>query len=265
MRVDGSPRRENGTNRSVERAAAVLGAFVDVGSELRVSDVAGYVGLGQSTASRLLATLEALDYVERDPVTNLYHLGPAVITLAGVAVNRHPVYRVARQRVQDLARSVGLGANVAVRRGPSLFYLCNFEGHLAPRSVLLMGQRNPLHATGIGKCLLLDLSAAERRRLLPELPPYTNRTVTDHDALDTVVEAVRDNGYATEVEELALGRACVAAPILDRAGRVVAGLSISGPLTAISLDGREKELARTVIEVADWISVGLGYAGPSHL
>lgn len=260
----GSVASEQGTNQSVEKAAAVLGAFVAGGAELRVSDVAKHAGLGASTASRLLATLESIAYVERDPVSNLYRLGPALITLAGVAVNQHPVHREARQRAQDLACSLGLGANVAVRCGESLFYLGNFEGRLAPKSFVLMGQRNPLHATALGKCLLLEVSPDERRDLIPEIHQFTPRTIADHAELDRDLEEVRLRGYATEVEELALGRACVAAPILDRTGTVVASLSISGPLSAMDLEHREDALARIIIEVADSISVSLGYLGPRH-
>jgi len=254
---------EQGTNQSVEKAAVVLAAFLD-GNALRVSDVAQRTGVGQSTASRLLATLESIEYVERDAVSNLYRLGPALVTLAGVAINQHPVHRAARQRAQQLAARLGFGANVAVRKGDSLFYLCNFEGALAPKSYVLMGQRNPLHATGIGKCLLLGLSPAERRRLLPALRSFTPRTIVDHETLDAALEAAAGTGYATEVEELALGRACIAAPILDQTGTIVAALSVSGPLTSLDLATREPELARVVIEEADAISLGLGYLGPLH-
>lgn len=256
---------DQGLNQSVEKAAAVLATFLDGGADLRVSDVAQRVGLGQSTASRLLATLEQLEYVERDPATSLYRLGPAVVSLAGVAVNRNAVHREARQRAQELACSLGLGANVAVRRGASLFYLCNFEGGHAPRSFTLMGQRNPLHATGIGKCLLLGVAPEERGDLVPQLPRYTPATITDHGALDAELAVVAERGYAVECEELALGRACVAAPVRDHAGEVVAGISISGPLSAIDLPTREVELGRRVVEVADAISIGLGYVGPRHL
>jgi DNA-binding IclR family transcriptional regulator len=252
-----------GTNQSVEKAAAVLGAFLD-GRALRVADVAARTGLAQSTASRLLATLESIEYVERDPVSNLYRLGPALVTLAGVVINQHPVHRASRQRAQALAPVLGLGVNVAVRKGDSLFYLCNFEGAIAPKSYVLTGQRNPLHATGIGKCLLLALPPAERRELLPELHPFTPRTIADHHALDLVLDAAVRRGCATEVEELALGRACIAAPILDQAGTIVAAISLSGPLSALNLAVREAELARAVIEEADAISVGLGYLGPLH-
>ncbi|MBB5785654.1 IclR family transcriptional regulator [Jiangella mangrovi] len=254
---------DQATNQSVEKAATVLSAFLD-GRALRVSDVAKHAGLGQSTASRLLSTLESLQFVERDPISSMYQLGPALLTLAGVAINQHPVHREARQAAQNLAGSLGLGVNVAVRQGSSLFYLCNFEGRLAPKSYTLMGQRNPLHATGIGKCLLLALTPAERRDLVPDLHRYTPRTVCDHDDLDAELAEVAHRGYATEIEELALGRSCVAAPILDQSGQIVAALSISGPLSALGLAGGDPDLASTVIEVADSISVGLGYLGPRH-
>lgn len=255
---------ESSTNQSVERAAAVLNAFTTGLDRLRVGDVSALVGLGQSTTSRLLATLEQLEYVERDPQTGLYGLGPALVTLGGTALNQYAVHREARQRAQDLAHNLGLGVNVALRRGTSIFYICNFEGANAPRSYTLVGQGNPLHATGIGKCLLLGLDASERRRLLPELVPFTPSTIADHAQLDAELERIGSNGYATEREELALARSCVAAPIRDRTRQIVAAISISGPLSTIDLDRREDELAQVVIEVADSISVGLGYPGPVH-
>lgn len=257
---------ESGNNQSVERAAAILDAFRAGRAELRVSDVAKHAGLGVSTTSRLLATLETLEFVERDPVSSLYRLGPALVTFAGIAINQNPVHREARQVAQNLAHELGLGANVAIRRGDALFYLCNFEGKLAPKSYMLTGSRNPLHATGLGKCLLLDLDADERRTLLgPELPRFTQHTLSTHDELDATLDEALQRGYATEIEELALGRACIAAPIRDGSGGIVAALSASGPLSAIDLASREAALAVRLIEAADSISVGLGYLGPQSI
>jgi len=248
---------EAGSNQSVERALTVLRAFTAGRAELRVSDVAKATGLGLSTASRLLGTLEAAGFVDRDPVSGLYRLGLDMVTLGGAVLNSHPVHREARQIAQNLAADLGLGANVAVRRDDRLFYLLNFEGRQAPRAFVLAGQRNPLHATGL----------AERRALLPAepLPGYTPKTITTHERLDEEIAAVQARGYATEVEELALGRACVAAPIRDGSGAVVAALSVNGPLSAIDIAAREESLARVVIEAADSISIGLGYVGPAHL
>ncbi len=252
------------SNQSVDRALSVLKVFSGGRPELRVSDVAKAAGLGLSTASRLLATLEAAGFVDRDPVSGLYRLGLDVVSLGGAVLNAHPVHREARQVAQNLAAELGLGANVAVRRGGRLFYLLNFEGRQSPRSFVLAGQHNPLHATGLGKSLLSGLSPAERRDLLPAdtLTGYTPHTITTHEGLDAELATVAARGYATEVEELALGRACVAAPIRDGSGAVVAGLSVSGPLSVIDLATREPALANAVIEAADSISVGLGYVGP---
>lgn len=252
-------------NQSVERSAAILAVFTQggpaVGTQLRVADVARAIGLGVSTTSRLLATLEKVGFVQRDPISQLYSLGAALITLGGSAVNQHPVHRAARQIAQNLAASLGLGANVAVRDGASLFYLCNFEGEKAPRSFVLTGQRNPLPATGLGKCLLSGLDTTQRRSLLGDSwQSYTQRSIVDHQHLDAEMADIVAKGYATEVEELALGRACVAAPIRGADGSVAAALSVSGPLTAMDLQDREARLAAVVIEAADSVSVALGYS-----
>src|ERR1700754_300821 len=157
---------ESGGNQSVERAAAVLNAFTAGRPALRVSEVATGLGLGVSTTSRLLATLGSVELVRRAPASQLYELGPAVLTMAGVALNNDPVYRAARPVAQRLAWELGLGANVSVRRGAELCYLLNVEGQLAPKSFTLLGQRNPLHATAMGKSLLLGVPAEERPQLV---------------------------------------------------------------------------------------------------
>lgn len=261
FQLQGGPEvADPGSNQSVERAVALLRVFLAGQAELRVSDLAQTTGVGQSTASRLLATLESLDLVERDDRSGLYRLGLQHLAFASVALNHHPVHREGRQTTQELASRLGLGGNVAIREGSSLMYLCNFEGRLAPKSYSLIGQRNPLHATGLGKCLLTALTPKERRTLLgSELPSYTQRTITTHEELDDRVAEVAARGYATEVEELSLGRACIAAPIRGSRGEVVAALSVSGPLSAIDLANREEELAGQVIEAADSIATGLGY------
>lgn len=250
---------DKSTNQSVEKAMTVLETFAD-GHPRRVGDVAGAAGISQSTASRLLATLETAGLVERDPISSMYFLGTELLTLAGIAINQNPVHRVGRQIAQNLASELGLGVNIAILRGSELVYLCNFEGRMSPKSHTLMGQRVPIHATSIGKSTLIALSAPARRSLT--LTAYTEATVTDPAALERETALVARRGYATEVEEFVLGRASVAAPIFDQVGRIVAAISLSGPRTTIDLETREAELARIVIETADRISSGLGYQGP---
>jgi len=259
-------RTPNGTNLSVQRALGVLTLFAEHGPVLRVSDVGKLCGLGASTASRLLATLVDANLLERDAAGS-FQLGPAVITLAGVALNRSQLYREARTVAYEISADTGLGVNVAELRDGKVFYLLHFDGRLAPRSYTLMGRHNPLHATGMGKCLLADLSAEDRTRLVGPGPfdSYTAHTLTDAATLDEQLRQVRARGYATEREELALSRACVAAPIRGHGSAVVAAISISGPLSALRLEDREAELARIVIEAADRVGAAIGamHASPT--
>lgn len=253
-------REPAGGTQSVERALGLLEAFTHDRPELRASELARSSGLGQSTVSRLLATLEAAGYVARDERSGLYRLGHRVVTMAGIALNQSAVHREARTITQVLASDLGLGANVAVRRDDQMLYLLHFEGRRVQRNYTMIGRTGPLHATGIGKALLSELAPDAVEALIgTALRRHTPSTRTDLRTLQRELRTVRERGYATEVEELALGRACVAAPIRDRGGRIVAALSISGPLSALSLETREAELAGHAIENADQISVGLGY------
>ncbi|WP_029150262.1 IclR family transcriptional regulator [Microbacterium indicum] len=255
---------EKGSNQSVEKAVALLEAFRD-GQAHRVGEVAKATGIGQSTASRLLATLETAGFIERDPETGLYALGTELLTLAGVAVNRNPVHRAGRMVAQSLAAKLGLGVNLGVRHGAELVYVAHFEGSRSPKSHTLLGERVPLHATSIGKAVLSGLDRADRDTVLARgLPSYTDRTHADRAKLDRELAVVARRGYATEVEEFVLGRASVAAPIVDRTGSTIAAISISGPLTAIDLSTRERELAQTAVETADRISTALGFHGPGY-
>lgn len=250
---------ESSSNLGVERALGVLSAFDREHPALRVSDVARACDLGTSTASRLLATLVSVGMLDRDEL-GFYRLGHRLVTLAGVALNNSFLFRESRGIAYDVSCALGLGTNVAELREGHVFYLANFDGAHAPRVGTLTGQQNPVHATGLGKCLVLEYDSDALRGLLGPGPfaAYTARTVTTHDALAVELDAARRRGYATEREELALGRACVAAPIRDRSGQVVGALSISGPLSAIRIEERESELAQRALEAADRVSSALG-------
>lgn len=248
-------------NQSIERAALVLRALgsAETGA-LRASDIGRAIGLGPSTTSRLLATLEGLDYVRRDPVSQEYRIGTAVLLLASQGLNHDPVHRESRAAAQELAHRTGLTANVAVRDRDHAVYLCHFEGSLTRKSHTMIGMAQPLHASALGKALLLDLTQAEREDLLGDLERYTDRTLTDHDALTADLRTSAGRGWCFEDQELALGRFCVAVPIRNAAGSVVAALSISGGMSVL----RDRDLTaitEDLIEVGDRISVGLGLLG----
>jgi len=247
--------------QSVERALSILSCFSDAEPQLRVADMARRLGLAQSTASRLIATMESLGFIDRDPLTGMVRPGLQLVTLAGVALNQIEVQRQAQAELSAVASELGLAANLAILRGDEIFYLTTVEGPKAPKLFTMIGKRNPVHCTAIGKTLVAYLPEREREALLDRIsyPTFTPRTVSSADQLRPVLDQVRQRGYATEREELAYGRACVAAPIRGASGEVVAAASISGPLSALALDEREPALVSCVIEMTDRISRNLGW------
>jgi DNA-binding IclR family transcriptional regulator len=163
--------------------------------------------------------------------------------------------------MQTASGEIGLGVNLSVLDDDAIFYLAHFETPETPRPYTLIGRRNPLHATGMGKVLLAFLPDATRQDYIDELPlpSYTANTLIERDALRQELDLIRQRGWALEMEELALGRACVAGPIRDKTGRVISALSFSGPLSQVRWDERRQELTHRIIEVCDRISIRLGY------
>ena len=253
-----------GGTQTVERAMSLLACFTEEAGELRVSELCTMTGLGQSTVSRMMSSLDRMKLVIQDERTGLYRLGRTAVSLGTIALNGSPIFRAARMIAQNLAHRIGLGVNVAELDDFALFYLCNFEGPNAPKSFSMAGRTAPLHATGLGKSLLSGMPAGEVDEYFAGNPArFTPHTIVDRDAMRVALDEIRSRGYSTEIEELAFGRACLAAPIRNRGGEIVAGLSVSGPLSALDLQAPHQELALQVIEAADEISVALGYS-PSY-
>ncbi|MGH2533154.1 MAG: IclR family transcriptional regulator [Thermomicrobiales bacterium] len=263
--MDGKSESIRSLTQSVERALSILTCFSDAQPRLRVADLVDQLGLSQSTVSRLLKTMESLGFVERDPRTGLYQLGLEMVTLAGVALNQVDLRGEAIGELSTVAAELGLAANLSILRHDALFYLGSVEGPMAPKRHTMIGKRGPLHCTGMGKVLLAHLPETEREAILrripyPQFTPHTAGSAAD---LHPMLDGVLRRGYALEREELAFGRACVAAPIRDATGAVIAATSISGPLRGLDLDRREAELAARVVEMADRISQRLGFVGVS--
>jgi DNA-binding IclR family transcriptional regulator len=253
--------KQRGLTQSVSRALSILNCFTDETPELRVTDISSRMGLTSSLVSRLLQTLEADRLVEQDTETGFYHLGPAIITLAGVTLNHNRLRIEALNEMQAVANALELGVNLAILDQDTIFYLAHIDGPRAPRSYTLIGRRNPLHATGMGKVLLANQPEELRDECIDRLVlhAYTAHTITSRDTLVAELEQVVIQGWGREMEELALGRACIASPIRDKSGTVIAALSISGPLSALKWDERQNELINMAIEAADRISIRLGY------
>lgn len=190
----------NGRVQSVDRAVELLEA-VAAGEPASAPALADRCGLNRSTAWRLLATLEHHGLVDRDPATNRYAVGHALLRLAS-AVGHEPLVRRAHPILRRLAAATGETVNLAVARRLELVYVDQVQ---APHVMTAdwLGRTSPLHATSAGKAFLASLDAAGLdAALAAPLARFTDATVTDPAALRAELDAVRRRGYAVSRGEL---------------------------------------------------------------
>jgi IclR family KDG regulon transcriptional repressor len=128
--------------------------------------------------------------------------------------------------------------------------------------VSAVGERLMAHATGLGKALLASLTDERVRAMLRgvDLPAFTPSTITDHDALLTALAVIRDRGYATDDEEYVIGCRCVAMPVRDASGEVVAAMSVSIP-TPRHTPAIAERARVTLAAAVEELQHRLGYVG----
>jgi len=243
--------------QSVDRALTIL-ELLARGGESGVTEIAAGLGVHKSTAFRLLATLEAHRMVEQVNDRGQYRLGVGNLRLAGATTARLDVVTEARAVCRQLAAETGETVNITVRSETSALYLDQVAGSSALQSHNWVGQRIPLHATSNGKVLLSELSEAEFKAALRELPRFTEHTVTKRSGLRAELADVRRLGYALAVDELEDGLTAAAAPIRNAHGDIIASMSISGPSFRLT-DERLAEIVPKLVAAATEVSHRLGW------
>ncbi len=257
--------RQHSTLSSVRNAARLLKEFSRGNRELGVTELSRRLGIGKSTAHRLLTTLAEERLLEQDPHTGAYRLGLAMYEL-GASVSLHTDLHVACIPVIDqLATATRETVQVAVLDGREVVYVERRDSPQALRIFGRIGHRNDAYCTSTGKVLLAFLPPEQLEAVLDGwvLTPRTKYTIKTIPALRRELEIVRNRGWAENLNEVEIGVASVAAPVRNGLGEVVAAISVAGPLQRLSPDSL-KRLARTTNEAGMAISRRLGYRdGPT--
>lgn len=251
------PSKTPGSIQVIERMMTLLDALAAAQEPATLKHLASVTGLHPSTAHRILAAMTAARFVERQEA-GTYRLGIRLLELGNLVKSRINVREVALPFMQELRESIGEAINLGVRRDDEIVYIeRTSSGHSLVRVVYLVGGRAPLHLTSLGKLFLAADSPQQvrdyaRRTGLPGKTPHSLTTLA---ALEKELEKVRRHGVAYDDEEAEIGLKCVAAPIHDEEGHIVAALSVSAPA-----DRHDPVWAAQVRKTADAVSRALGYS-----
>lgn len=217
---------------SVDRATQVLQMFVQTSARtLGVTEIATALALSKAVVHRVLASLREAGFVDVEPGSRRYQLGPAALALGLAYLERIDLRAQARPVLERLSAVTHETATLSVRHGDQRIYVDQVTPLTEIRMTVPLGRPYPLHAGSSSKAFLAFLSEAEQADYLQrDLPRLTDATVTDPAALAKELAAIRKRGYAKSLGERQPGAASVAAPVFDHEGHPVGAVSVCGPI-----------------------------------
>lgn len=252
---------ETGIIQSVDRALIILDLLQQSEKPLGPTEIGAAIGIHRSSAYRILTTLARKGYVQQDPRTDGYILGLKLVELGTTVLERLELRELARPELRKLMESTQEVAHLVVLQDGKAVYIEKIE-HPGPiKMASRIGARNPLYCTAVGKAIMAYLPQNCVDDVINAgLKQHTRNTITDPDKLLAELEHVRRDGYACDLEENEPGIRCVAAPIFDHAGNVIAACSVSG-LAMTMTESKINNCSKLVRKASQRISRALGYQG----
>jgi len=215
---------------ALERAHRVLEAIAREPARLKLSDLCKRLGISKSTMFSLLGTMEQLGWLQRLP-NDTYVLGKYYGYLGNAFFRQYDLVAAFSQEARRVMERLGESIQLATLDGNEVLYLAKETAPTPVQMVAGPGVRVPAHATGLGKVLLAWQPEEEVHRLYPEenLITLTRYTISSRSELLRQLETVRRQGYAIDNQECVMGFHCVAAPVRQADGQVMAAASVSIP------------------------------------
>ncbi|UFQ19155.1 MULTISPECIES: IclR family transcriptional regulator [Streptomyces] len=248
---------------AVTRSLDILELFLEGDGTLSAPEVTRKLQLPRTTVHELLTTLAARSYLTQIPdQPGRYRLGVRTYQLGSRYAEQLDLAAEGQQVAREVAETCDETVHVAILEDTDVIYIAKVDSTHAVRMVSAAGRRLPAHCTSVGKMLLASLPQPELEARLQgrEFTAMTPASITDPDELAAALAEIRERGIAVEHRESNPDVSCVAAPVRDSAGRVVAALSISVPMIRWS-EERERELADLAAKGAGDLSVRLGHRG----
>ena len=246
--------------QSIDRVFDIVEALSNVPHGMSLTDLSAAVGLHVSTVHRLLSALVARGYVQKDFETGKYRLTMRLFEIGSRVVGGLNLVSVSRPFLEHLADYTGETIHLVARHGHEVVYLYKEETHSSiVRMASLVGLRNPMYCTAVGKSIMAFLPRDTIRAIWDNtvVTAFTPHTITRFSDLLEELDRSRELGYAVDREEHELGVMCVAAPIFDYSGAPVGAISASAPASRMNPE-RIADFAKQIMHSAGGITNLLG-------
>jgi len=248
--------------QSLERAFNLLEALSECPDGIQITRLAEKVGLSKSTVHRLLATLINMHYVIKDQESEKYKLGYRLVFLSRNIINNINIISIAKPFLEELAEDVNETIHLCIADMGEVLYVDKIESSQTIRMYSKVGNRAPMYCTGVGKVLLSGMDEDHFNQVADntDFVVMTPTTITSKDQLREELKRIRKLGYGLDDVEHEEGIRCIAAPIFDYEGKVIASFSIAGPSNRVTMERINDELVEKVHKTSMEISQLLGYS-----
>lgn len=252
MTGDDTPR----TIQAVERAAEIVMVLAEEGS-MGVTELSSRLGLSKGTVHTHLTTLSQEGLIVKED--EVYCLSLRFLGIAESVKNRIEIYDLVQTEIDELAQRTSERAQFAVLEDNKVTYVYQSSGVNAVRASVDVGEYEYPHCTGVGKAMLAYLPQHRLETIVDQhgLPKRTENTISEPTELKSELDAIREREYAIDDEERVRGIRCIATPLRDDVGRVLGGISISGPARRLTDERIESDLKDDLLRAANVIEVNV--------
>ena len=250
-------------NQSTDKVLAIIELLSCSKEPMRLIDISNQLNYNTSTTLRFLNSLERNGYVYKDRETLNYQMTYKLCGLASHISNRTGIVEIASGPMKQLSTNLGECVCLAVEQDYTVVYVHVADGPgQMLRTTQRIGSQAPMHCTGVGKVILSEFpeSRIDEMIRLKGLTRYTSNTLVTKEMLLNELQLIRKRGYGYDNEECELGARCIAFPLRDYSGKIIAALSVTGPLGRMT-DDFINSCFRTILETVQDISYQLGYHG----
>lgn len=226
---------------------------------LGVTEIGNRTGLHKSTVHRIVSALAERGYIEKVPGRGVYKIGLKLVEISSVYLNSVELKTEATPFLRELTSKLSQPTHLAILDGTDAVYIEKVDMVNNIRLYSQIGRRIPVYCSALGKCLLSGLHEGEIDEILKRcsFERFTDKTL-DKTGLLRQVREVPAIGYAIDDEEHDEGIRCIAAPVFDYRGAVIAAVSVAGPVLAMTPQN-DSEIGRLLMETARNISKRMGY------
>ena len=228
---------------------------------ISISELSEKLNMGKSSVHRLLDTLLSYNYVEKSSSGLSYKLGWGIFDAGSIVPEQHSIDNVnVVPYLKNLCNEFNETVNLGVIDNNEIVIIHKIEPNIRLRANVKIGGREPLYTTSLGKVFLSELSEKEIYNYYKNehIVPFTNKTILTAEKMVEELKISKSKGYALDNEELLEGLRCVAMPIRDYREKVVASISVSGPILRMT-DERIENIVKKLKNICFDLSKYLGF------